>query len=95
MVSGLVVHRLTVERITFDRERVLAGVRSERGDSLEDLLIALIERLETGARDAELERAILDRVAAGSRRARWDIDVRLAAIWDAAVVSARPHDPER
>lgn len=58
--------------------------------SLEELLVALADKLWKGARVAELEQQVIDQVAASLGKQRWDVFVELDTLFeDVAAGGAR------
>src|SRR5262249_55431870 len=64
---------------------------AEPSCTLEDLLVALADKLWKGKRDEDLERMLVDRIAATTRREPWELFDRIDAICEAIAADG----PER
>jgi hypothetical protein len=62
--------------------------------SLEELLVALADKLWKGKRDPELEQLVVDRTAAGARKERWDLFTHLDNAFE-QIAAGRPERLER
>ena len=66
----------------------------EASSSLEDLMVALADKLWKGVRVAYLEERVIDAIASRLGKSRWDLYTSLADVFD-EIASAGPDRLER